>query len=539
MTQRTKIVDLIGFAPDVDPTVQGAMLDVKHLIPTQRGFKGQPWWTKQKNNTAAPVGYLKFTISEKASSSLHDYVFVTDAGSTATWLYGRDVASSDWTNLSDTAGFTGSPSYGGIVWTRMGDYQVMYVTGSTGLRQRNAPLTQGFASGQKVSTITGAPSAVNALVSAERFVMALGPTHDGATASGDGWYCSARDDHSSWTVSQTTLCAYGRLVSSSGEIRAGIEFYNDVLAFKAESMYRGRFVAGSDEVWVWDKLPYAVGCIGPHAVCKVDETIAFVHTSGVYLYDGAQIAPLMPNFTDWLSQASPAMVTDGDFGAYDLYRQLLTTRYAHLRYDNIHKLLYLTYPSTSVRASYGLVCHVPTRKWTKVRFGGTTVDNGWMYAAPQSSNFVSTMVSASNESTVSGTVVLNYMVHGTLNGASTHYDATLSPLSAATASGAVSTIPSFTLNDFGDDYDELELTEARIRFITSPSGATCTPSYRNTLDGTATTAASATMSGDGKFDLRQNARWHRLTFTFTDDTARPEFTGLRLTFNDNASRGEG
>lgn len=533
----TKIIDLIGFAPDADPTLSGALLEVKHFVPTQRGFMAQPRWTGQKNKTGAPTGYPKLVFSEKAETSLHEYMVVTSTGGTASYVYGRDVASSDWTDVGVTAGFTASPSYGFSQILRFGDYQVLWMYGASGLYARGQALTQGFATGNRFASISGAPSSVNALVSANRFVMALGGTHDGATAAQDGWYCSARDDHTSWTVSTTTLCARGRLVSTQGALTAGIEFADEVIAFKRDSMYRGRFAVGSDEVWQWEKLPYAVGCAGANAVCKVDDMVAFVHSTGVYVFDGAQIVNLTDGFANWLSQYTTAMVTDGDLGYYDLYRQLFTSVSAHLRYDSIRKLLFLTLPSTSIRATYGLACHVPTRRWAKIRYGGFAIEPGWMYASPQTSRLTPTMICAENEGTAFGsTASIRYMIYGDTNGATTHYDATLSPLNARTAGGDMETKPTFTLNDFGDDFAELELTEARIRFIVAPSASMCVPSYRNTLDATATTLSPVAASSDGKFDLRQSARWHRLTFTLSDDTARAELLGLRLAFTPHAER---
>src|SRR5690606_3443373 len=88
------------------------------------------------------------------------------------------------------------------------------------------------------ATMTGAPTLAACMVTAQRFVMMLGNTQAGIH---DGWYCSARDDHTSWTLSPSTLCAKGRLTDTSGAIVAAVEFNGDIIAAKQTALYRGRF----------------------------------------------------------------------------------------------------------------------------------------------------------------------------------------------------------------------------------------------------------------------------------------------------------
>jgi len=66
----------------------------------------------------------------------------------------------------------------------------------------------------------------------------------------DGWWCSGLFNQAVWTPSVATQCANGRLVTAPGRITAMRELGDDVVAYKARSMFLGRYV-GPPIVWSW------------------------------------------------------------------------------------------------------------------------------------------------------------------------------------------------------------------------------------------------------------------------------------------------
>jgi hypothetical protein len=75
---------------------------------------------------------------------------------------------------------------------------------------------------------------------------------------------------------------------------------------------------------------------------------------------------------------------------------------------------------------------------------------------------------------------------------------------------------SLTTGDYGDDQQFVTLTRVRPRFLTAPSSAMLTNSYRNNLGDTLTTDATTNVSS-GAFDVIRDARWHRFQMNFTGD----------------------
>jgi hypothetical protein len=72
---------------------------------------------------------------------------------------------------------------------------------------------------------------------------------------------------------------------------------------------------------------------------------------------------------------------------------------------------------------------------------------------------------------------------------------------------------SMTSGEVGDDYTVTALNKIRLRYAVAPASASV-QTFIQQNSGTGFTAAATGSVVDGKFDLRQTARWHRATFTF-------------------------
>ncbi len=84
----------------------------------------------------------------------------------------------------------------------------------------------------------------------------------------------------------------------------------------------------------------------------------------------------------------------------------------------------------------------------------------------------------------------------------------------------------------GDDDVVTQIRRARIRFEQKPTTASATGYYKMNEGDSLTTGPSGNVN-DGKFDLRQSGRYHRIRFDLTGDhkeyawDARPIKSGLR------------
>ena len=78
--------------------------------------------------------------------------------------------------------------------------------------------------------------------------MALNVNHGAYGDALDGWHCSGIRDQTNWTASAASQSAYGRLLDSPGDIRAGAALGSDIVAYKSTSMYLGRYV-GPPLIW--------------------------------------------------------------------------------------------------------------------------------------------------------------------------------------------------------------------------------------------------------------------------------------------------
>ena len=72
----------------------------------------------------------------------------------------------------------------------------------------------------------------------------------------------------------------------------------------------------------------------------------------------------------------------------------------------------------------------------------------------------------------------------------------------------------FTTGDFGDDFRVSRLNGSRIRFATPPTSATAQGLFSMTEGGTLGVGGTSSLA-DGKFDHRQEGRFHRVAYTFT------------------------
>lgn len=488
---------LIGFAPDVEPTTKGVMIDCNGLIPSDKGFRALPGRVRidaqwNANISAFPDAEIVGASAFRYGNSLQIFAGTAQkiwglryyGNSTATTFYGN------WENLSQPGGYTAftTPTW---CFEGFGDY-VVAAAGNVIHGQAQHTLQALPIQGTAFAPISGAPKAC-IVVSVNRFLVALNISGYGP---GDGWKCCARDNHTDWALAAATGCAQGRLVDVPGGITAGIAFDDDLLVFKEQAFYLGRYV-GAPEVWAFDKQPFGVGCVGPKAVTKdARGQVYFLATDDLYAFDGALCRPLMSGRIKrwWLNEVNPASVSSGTQVVHDAVRDIIWI----ISRDTMQGDTMLPY-------------HLRTGQWGRVQSSTKT----WDLAFPVPINYSDTLPDLGFGNSPGDTTL------GLFDNARR-----LNVLAGAYSSATGIPQPTFTTGDFGDLSVDTELRAARVKFTTPPPASSCTPMHRANLDATLTTAAAvARQAGTGRYDLWQIDRWHRLRFDLAGDC---EFSGFAV-----------
>jgi hypothetical protein len=297
-------VPLLGFMPDVDPTTPGAIVDGDAFVPTVNGVSA----ANNLNET---------TIADLADVPTGTYATLLLDGtkrmfaSTGSAIY--EASGATWTDRSRSGGYSGAQR------------QRFCTFGNNVLATNRTEVIGQSSPGGAFADISGAPKA-SIIVSVNGFVMAF-DTNDGTYGDRpDGWWCSGLRDQTLWTPSLTTQSANGRLLDSPGRITAGAALGTDVVAYKASSMYLGRYV-GPPLIWLWQQVPGEIGCAGAESVVVVDSRHFFVGQNDFFMFDGTTPKPLNAPCREWfftnLDEANRSKI----IGAVDIPRSLIYWHY--------------------------------------------------------------------------------------------------------------------------------------------------------------------------------------------------------------------
>lgn len=147
--------------------------------------------------------------------------------------------------------------------------------------------------GAAFSDLAGSPPQAKLIAANQNFVM-LADYVNGSDDFADGWWCSALGNYASWTPSLATQAANGRLLDVPGPIRALVAYKDAFLAFKDNAIIILEYVysGASSVVWAARTIHNSVGTHGPHSVAVLNGIVYFVHSSGFYGFDGANVVSI-------------------------------------------------------------------------------------------------------------------------------------------------------------------------------------------------------------------------------------------------------
>jgi len=465
------MIPLLGFAPDLDETTPGVMTACTNLIPHEKGMQGGP-------APVAPVGVgaLAAACRGAAVLTLLSGTRRLFAG-TQTKMY--ELTGTTWDDVSRVGDYTGSAE------NRWSFAQF----GNTTVAANDTEVLQASTSSGDFADIATAPTA-KIVIAVANFLIAFN-TVDGTFGDRpDGWWCCAFMDHTSWAPSVTTQANNGRLVGEGGEITAAARLGRAAVAFKAGAMFFGTYV-GSPAVWQWDQVPGQIGCVGPEAVCDIGGILLFLADDNFYVFDGTAPIPIGGEVRQWFLDNSSS-----------------TYRYrTQISFDRQKNRVWVCFPgkSSSGACDSVLVYHVVTKRWGSA---DRTVEAVLNYVSP---GLTFDSIGAVY-STWDDLPDIPYDSQFWLAGGQVFslFDSThqvVNMVGASVSSG-------FSTGDMGDDDLVTMIDYVRLRFLQTPSAATVTGSVKQVEGDDLDPGASGTLA-DGKFDVRQSGRWHRLAFELT------------------------
>jgi hypothetical protein len=464
---------LIGYAPDLDPTIEGVITDCSAFVPSERGMKAAP------SNVDLGIAALAAACHGAATVRKLDDSFLTFA-STTTNLY--QLGTSTWTDVSRTVG--GAYNCGTDNSWRFG------VFGDTPLAINKGDILQAF-NGATFEDVTGAPKA-DILETVGNHVVLCNTNEVTYGDSPNRWWVSAVRDHTDWTPDINTECATNNLPSTSGRIFAARRFGEQIVFYKERAMYMGTFV-GAPLILDVQQIPGDAGCSSQEAVVNVGTADNPVHifmgADDFWRFDGSRPVPL----------GAPLRKT--------VYAELNGTYAYKIKtlHDKINSRIYFYYPSNAGAGAIDscVVYHYRTNTWGRddrsieaaVDFltGGITYDTlDTLYATYDD---LPTNISYDSPFWTSGTRRVGI------------FDTTHELQSLDGVSGN----SSFTLGDYGNDMDYFLLTRVKPVWLSKPTTATMTNYYKDHEGDSLTTDTTTTMS-ESRFDVLRSSRWHRLQF---------------------------
>lgn len=469
---------ILGFGPDVDPTTIGVLTDCVNLIPFDAGFKGAP--------SPVAVG-----VAALASACRGAVVATQLAGTrrifagTQTALY--ELAGAVWTDCSKSGGYTGS------VESRWCFCQFGDTTIATNLVD---PMQQSNA-GAFVDVPT-APRALIVVSASNNFVIAFN-TDDGTFgASPDRWWSCAQSNQMNWTPAEGGPTT-GRLVSVEGAIKAGLPLGDYVIAYKERAIYVGTF-AGAPAMWDWTPVPGGeAGAVGQEAVCDIGGAHFMVGDGDFWLFDGTRPQSIGEPVREWFrTNADPT------------YRFLTKATY-----DKQNSLVRVSFPS---RSSGGvvdrcLVYHTKRKQWG---LADQVVQAPLTYITPGLTIDGLNTIAATIDALPNVPLDSQYWMGGGQSPAFFNSANQLVSLSGETGAS------SFTTGDLGDDDAVTMIDRFRVRFTKAPATATATGLVKMN-EGEALAVGAVSEINDGKFDLRQSGRFHRVRVDMTGDHRETAF----------------
>lgn len=463
---------LIGFAPDLDPTTPGVVLDCASMVPSMRGMKAAA--------SLVPVGMPALPSAVLGGATL------VKLDNTKRLLVGtstdiHEQGNGQWTKVTRAGKPYGTSAEG--VW-RFAQF------GNATVATNNAEVLQQSVVGA-FSDIPGAPTAA-IVESVAGFVFALNTSDPKYGVRQDAWWCSGLYDHAVWKPSQATQCATARLIDTPGDIRAGRALGSDIVVYKESSMYYGTF-QGPPVIWAFNVISNQIGAPCQEAVVSIGTAHLFLGNDNFYAFDGTRPQPIGDGLKKWFFADQNPKFRHRVRSVHDHSNSLVYWYYVgHASGGGIDSCVVYNYKTAQWgRANREMECAVELIdgqvSWSGL--GKVAADWKGMPNIPWNSSYWTSVG-----------------LHPSI--IDTHH--TIQTLTGIAGES------SLTTGDFGDDEQYTLLPYLRLRCSQDPASAVMTTQHRATLGGQYVSGPRSTLS-DGKFDVDVSDRFHRAIFTLQGD----------------------
>lgn len=488
------MIKIYGYAPDLNPTIEGVLTDVGCYIPSTNGIVAAPSAVTGTLSAALETGEcLGSALLRSLDNSTRMF-----AG-TATKLY--EGSSTAWTDRTRAVG----GDYTGAADNRWRFTQF----GNVSIATNKADTMQFSLSGAFANISGGIKAAIVETVN--DYIIACDTNEATFTNSPNRWWVTP--DYANWTPSIANRIASGILTSSPGPIVGARRFGDNVILYKQRSMYFGTFT-GPPTIFAATQVPGEIGAASHEAVVNVgtdsEPKHIFMGMDDFYLFDGARPIPIGGDIKRKVFS---------EFAPSYFYR--VTSLH-----DRTNTRIYFYYPSGSNAGAIDkcVVYNYRTNRWGRddrtieatvdyANYGITYDDFGSLFAT------YDTNVPYSYDSPF-------WLSSGTLIPALFNSSHVLQTLSGTPGDCY------FTTGDIGDEIVDSVFTRAQPRFLRKPNTATCTNFYKAEIGDSDITDATVSIV-NGRFDFRRDARWHKLRFVTNGNS---EVSDLRVDIKPGGQR---
>jgi hypothetical protein len=280
------------------------------------------------------------------------------------------------------------------------------------------------------------------------------------------------------------------LADTPGEIRAAKRLGDAIVVYKERATYIGRYV-GPPVVWAWAVVSDEIGAHSHESVLTAVGRHYFAGPDDFYVMDGSKPVPLECPAREWFASNSDA-----------------TYRYKMQGFvDRANLRIYWFYLSgAGTLPDQAMVYDIRSNKWGRhtltIEAVLEYIQPGFTYDGGPTSYLYSSSETASYDSP--------FWQGGAQNPAYFDSAHTLQFLTGTAGSGSITT------GFMGDDFRYSTIRRTRPRFKRMPTTTSLSHFYV-AVQGDSTSNGPIATYNDGKFDLLQSARWHKLTYSFTGD----------------------
>jgi hypothetical protein len=542
-------INIQGFSPSADPTVQNAILDCQNMVPTNKGLRAAeslvPAGTTPLPSRcygAAAITNLAGTRRVFAGTSTDLWENINGTWNSVTrtdgsytgganfWRFAQFGNSSIASNGQDPiqesistgvfknigsvksitvtaggSGYTSAPTVtitggGGTGATATATISGGAVTGITvtasGSGFKTAPsvsLTGGAGSAAAATAVMNIAPAAKIVAVTQGFVFGFDTTDATNGHRPNGWSCSALYNQEDWIPAQSTMAANGVIVDTPGPIVAAASLGTNLIVYKQHSMFYGSF-QGPPTIWAFNQISPTIGVPCQESVVSSGSAHFFIGSdSQVYQTQGSAPVPIGDAVQSWLVANRNPLYADTMQSYFDANTSLIYWYFCSMKSTGIPDI--------------GLVLNVRTGTFGRadrnveaaLQYISGTITWDGMGTLPGVSSWDTLPQVAYNSSFWTSASEIPAIID------STHQ---LQQLSGASTSSSITT--SF----FGDDSTFSYLTGIVPRFSVAPT--TCKGSGVSTsrLGQIATPFNLSDLYDDTLF-ADVSSRWFKLTLNFT------------------------